>query len=94
MDSLEALGWNEQRADDWQEVIEIAPYLIQGRVVADFGTSLRVAVPEIITAELSGKLAHYSDPQAIPKVGDWVGQCRCRNGFIENGRNSSCGRRK
>jgi ribosome biogenesis GTPase len=73
MDSLEALGWNEQRADDWQEVIEIAPYLIQGRVVADFGTSLRVAVPEIITAELSGKLAHYSDPQAIPKVGDWVG---------------------
>lgn len=72
MDSLEALGWNEQLAEDWQEVVEIAPYLIPGRVIADFGTSLRVAVPEIITAELSGKLAHYSDAQAIPKVGDWV----------------------
>lgn len=42
------------------------------RVVADFGTSLKIATPEIITAELSGKLAHYTSRDATPKVGDWV----------------------
>jgi ribosome biogenesis GTPase len=40
--------------------------------VADFGTSLKVALPEVITAELSGKLAHYTSRQDGPKVGDWV----------------------
>lgn len=42
------------------------------RVIADFGTSLKVATPEIMTAELSGKLAHYTSKDDTPKVGDWV----------------------
>lgn len=46
--------------------------LTPARVVADFGTSLKLATPKIITAELSGKLAHYTSKDEVPKVGDWV----------------------
>jgi ribosome biogenesis GTPase len=42
-------------------------------VVADFGVSLKVALPDIHMAELTGKLAHYSNRENVPKVGDWVG---------------------
>lgn len=42
------------------------------RVVADFGTSLKIALPAFHAAELSGKMAHYSSREDIPKVGDWV----------------------
>jgi ribosome biogenesis GTPase len=73
MNTLETFGWNERLATLWQEVVKTAPYVTPGRVTADFGTSLHVAMPRTITAELSGKLAHYSDRQDIPKVGDWVG---------------------
>ena len=73
MDTLQTYGWNERLETEWSSVLNESPYLIAGRVVADFGTSLRVATPGIITAELSGKLAHYTDRQAAPKVGDWVG---------------------
>jgi ribosome biogenesis GTPase len=40
--------------------------------VADFGTSLKIATPDVITAELSGKLAHYTRGDQTPKIGDWV----------------------
>ncbi|MDB5180148.1 MAG: ribosome small subunit-dependent GTPase [Candidatus Saccharibacteria bacterium] len=73
MNTLETFGWNERLAHDWQEIVAEFPYLTPARVTADFGTSLRIASPDTITAELSGKLAHYSDRQDIPKVGDWVG---------------------
>lgn len=73
MNALETFGWNERLAHDWQEVLAESPQLTPGRVTADFGTSLRIVVPHAINAELSGKLAHYSDRQDIPKVGDWVG---------------------
>jgi len=73
MNTLETFGWNERLAQAWQQSLVEFPYLSPGRVTADFGTSLRVVVPQEITAELSGKLAHYSDRQSIPKVGDWVG---------------------
>jgi ribosome biogenesis GTPase / thiamine phosphate phosphatase len=45
---------------------------VLARVVADFGTSLTIATPDMVTAELTGKLAHYTDPEHMPKVGDWV----------------------
>jgi ribosome biogenesis GTPase len=55
----------------WQALAE--PGLVPARVIADFGTSLRIATPTVVTAELSGKLAHYTAPELTPKVGDWVG---------------------
>jgi len=73
MNDLETFGWNERLETLWQEISSKHPHLIPARVTADFGTSLRVATPESVTAELSGKLAHYADRQDVPKVGDWVG---------------------
>lgn len=67
---LSDFGWTENYAHAWSELG--LSNLQPGRVVADYGTSLKLAMPEIITAELSGKLAHYSRGEAIPKVGDWV----------------------
>lgn len=70
MKTLSDFGWTEGHARTWSELglSDLQP----GRVVADYGTSLKLAMPEIITAELSGKLAHYSRGENIPKVGDWV----------------------
>jgi ribosome biogenesis GTPase len=73
MNTLETFGWNERLATLWREVLKTSPYLTPGRVTADFGTSLHVAMPGTMIAELSGKLAHYADRQDVPKVGDWVG---------------------
>ena len=70
MNDLSDYGWTEatQLAWDALGMQSTRP----ARVVADFGTSLKLATPEIITAELSGKLAHYTNREAAPKVGDWV----------------------
>lgn len=73
MQTLETYGWNNELAKDWQTISLEHPHLVPGRVTADFGTSLKVVTPTEITAELSGKLAHYTDRQLTPKVGDWVG---------------------
>lgn len=73
MQTLESYGWSSRLAQEWDEIIQDAPHLTPARVIADFGTSLRIVTPETITAELSGKLAHYADRQDVPKVGDWVG---------------------
>jgi len=65
-----AFGWTDEHQKGWDSLKlgELQP----ARVIADFGTSLKLALPEIITAELSGKLAHYSTRDETPKVGDWV----------------------
>jgi len=70
MNSLSAYGWTPELDALWKSsgVIGAQP----ARVVADFGTSLKIATPDIITAELSGKLAHFASRQDAPKVGDWV----------------------
>lgn len=70
MHTLIDYGWTETHQHAWEDLQldELKP----ARVVADFGTSLKLATPEIITAELSGKLAHYSSRDDTPKVGDWV----------------------
>jgi ribosome biogenesis GTPase len=70
MDKLSDFGWTAEFMEKWQSLDTIG--MVPARVVADFGTSLKIATPEIVSAELSGKLAHYSDRQDIPKVGDWV----------------------
>lgn len=70
MNNLSGFGWTEENQVGWDSLgmTNLQP----ARVVADFGTSLKLATPEIITAELSGKLAYYTDKEAMPKVGDWV----------------------
>jgi ribosome biogenesis GTPase len=78
MNELTAYGWDDAVANSWQQIPTDG--LVPGRVVADFGTSLKVATPEIITAELSGKLAHYTNKLAAPKIGDWVAVRRSDSG--------------
>lgn len=70
MNTLASYGWTETHQAAWDS-LSIAT-AVPARVVADFGTSLKIATPEIMSAELSGKLAHYTDKTLMPKVGDWV----------------------
>lgn len=67
---LTSFGWTDEFRQKW-EALQLADTL-PARVVADFGTSLKIVTPEVVTAELSGRLAHYTDRQDVPKVGDWV----------------------
>ena len=70
MNTLTDYGWTENSQSEWDKLQ--LEGLQPARVMADFGTSLKIATPEIIVAELSGKLAHYSSRDETPKVGDWV----------------------
>lgn len=70
MHNLAVFGWNEKNQSLWDDMDTHGNH--PARVVADFGTSLKIALPEIRTAELSGRLAHYSRSDEVPKVGDWV----------------------
>lgn len=70
MNPLSTYGWTKELEELWRDIN--IPGTLPARVIADFGTSLKVAMPAIITAELSGKLAHYTGREHIPKVGDWV----------------------
>jgi len=71
MKQLEQFGWTGEMRQKWQAVAQ--PGLVPARVVADFGTSLKIVAPAVVTAELSGKLAHYTPSESMPKIGDWVG---------------------
>lgn len=70
MNDLTRFGWTEDKQQQWNSIRTDGA--TPARVVADFGTSLKLATPDIITAELSGKLAHYTEKSEMPKVGDWV----------------------
>src|SRR5688572_10676536 len=70
MEQLAQFGWTETLQSSWQQLGLSG--VVPARVVADFGTSLKIVTPHRITAELSGKLSHYTDRELIPKVGDWV----------------------
>jgi ribosome biogenesis GTPase len=70
MNDLTSFGWTQANQLEWGALNTNGVH--PARVIADFGTSLKLATPEIITAELSGKLAHYTNRDATPKVGDWV----------------------
>ncbi len=63
-------GWTKEFYEKWQTLDTAG--LVPARVIADFGTSLKIVTPAPITAELSGKLSHYAGPEHAPKVGDWV----------------------
>lgn len=70
MTSLQTYGWDALYAASFDDLALID--CIPGRVVADHGGYIRVAVPQGCTAEVAGKLAHDSEPHDRPKVGDWV----------------------
>jgi ribosome biogenesis GTPase len=70
MDQPTEFGWTTDFSEKWAQLN--AKDLHPARVVADFGTSLKIALPGIRAAELSGKLAHYTNRDDVPKVGDWV----------------------
>ncbi len=76
MYTLKDFGWTNEFQGKLQKLgPESMQSLQPARVVADFGTSLKIALPEVCSAELSGKLAHYSGhdgARQVPKVGDWV----------------------
>jgi ribosome biogenesis GTPase len=78
MEQLEQFGWTDEMRQKWQAVAQ--PGLVPARVIADFGTSLKIVTPTVIAAELSGKLAHYTASDLTPKVGDWVGARMSQNG--------------
>lgn len=70
MNALTDFGWTEKTQTAWNGLGLEGMH--PARVVADFGTSVKLATPDIMSAELSGKLAHYSTRDETPKVGDWV----------------------
>lgn len=70
MNQLAKLGWNTELDTLWSELGN--DVFVPGRVIADFGSSCRVAMPDEISAEISGRLTYLSQPNELPKVGDWV----------------------
>lgn len=80
MKALQDFGWTTERQKQWDDLrlLDMQP----ARVVADFGTSLKIAMDKNILAELSGKLAHFTDRDDIPKVGDWVAVRVSENGNV------------
>lgn len=77
MNTLSDFGWTVSHQEKWDTLN--LPNVYPARVIADFGTSLKLATPETITAELSGKLAYYTQRDETPKVGDWVAVARSDN---------------
>ncbi len=70
MKTLQMYGWTHHDQTSWDSLGLHS--LKPARVIADFGTSLTIAYPETATAELTGKLAHHTNREVSPKVGDWV----------------------
>jgi ribosome biogenesis GTPase len=70
MEQLTKLGWNDSLQQAWNDLD--VPHFVPGRVIADFGSSYKVALPIELSAEISGRLEYLSEPYEMPKVGDWV----------------------
>jgi ribosome biogenesis GTPase len=70
MGPLTQYGWTDEFLDSWQQLGLSG--VVPARVVADFGTSMKIVTPSRMSAELSGKLSHYTGREHAPKVGDWV----------------------
>jgi ribosome biogenesis GTPase len=70
MKNLQEFGWNDDFATKWAELA--MPECAPGRIIADYGSYFKVATPDELAAEVSGKLKHESDSETLPKIGDWV----------------------
>jgi len=69
-DDLKALGWNAELDAAWQKVTTEA--CVPARVVADYGQAYKVAMPQEVQAEASGRMQHLLETHERPKIGDWV----------------------
>ncbi|HYH75399.1 MAG TPA: ribosome small subunit-dependent GTPase A [Candidatus Saccharimonadales bacterium] len=70
MDTLQAYGWNDSFAASFAAMD--MPQCIPARVIADFGSMLKVVTPDPLQVESSGRLLYFAAPHELPKVGDWV----------------------
>jgi ribosome biogenesis GTPase len=70
MNTLDLLGWTSELQQTWTEM-ELGQ-CVPGRVIADYGSVVKVAIPNEINAEVSGRLQYYLGQHEMPKVGDWV----------------------
>ncbi len=70
MNNLNNYGWTVDNQLEWEQLDLTG--LQPARVIADFGSSIKVAMPQVVSADLSGKLAHHGKRGNSPKVGDWV----------------------
>jgi ribosome biogenesis GTPase len=70
MQTLKEYGWNDFFAQGLQALDK--PDLVAARVLADYGSMLKLATPSLKNAEISGALLHNAEPADLPKVGDWV----------------------
>jgi ribosome biogenesis GTPase len=71
MESLRTYGWDTFFEEAWTALA--LERCVPARVLADFGSVLKVAAPDERTAEVSGRLTYMLAPHELPKVGDWVG---------------------
>lgn len=70
MKTLQTYGWSTERIDAWDN--EALKGFVPARIIADFGHRYKVAMPDEISAQLSGALAHKLTATDMPKIGDWV----------------------
>ncbi len=73
--TLEALGWEEQNARAFQEIVERLHKrdLMPGRIVRQERKLLRVATSEgELDAKNAGRLVRGSSTEELPVIGDWV----------------------
>ena len=71
MNELSQLGWTSAQDAAWAE-LNLQKYR-PGRVIADYGTVYKVAMPAEVLAAAAGRLLHRAESSSdFPKVGDWV----------------------
>lgn len=67
---LALFGWDSDVAALWGD--DAPEGSVPGRVIADYGTSLKVVIPQEVNATVSGRLEYLLEPSELPKAGDWV----------------------
>jgi ribosome biogenesis GTPase len=71
MNTLENYGWNKHSQEQYHQFY--TPGSETGRVISIKGFKhLLITSTGELEAELSGKLLYGTDPESLPKVGDWV----------------------
>lgn len=67
---LALFGWGKDTAGLWDD--SGLQGSVPGRVIADYGTSLKVVIPQEVNAVVSGRLEYLLESSELPKAGDWV----------------------
>lgn len=67
---MKMFGWNEELTALWDK--NANENCIPGRVIADYGQSLKVAAPQELNVAISGRMEYLRKSSEMPKVGDWV----------------------